>query len=216
MEDVAMSLKPAVSGQTQSNDSRSSPENPQIDSSFELLEGVDGSQQVSNEESQFWYSKSGASEPIGPVTMGEITKKISSGLIDSDFLLWRSGWKEWARVGDHFEIPGNFGRARTSSLPPPLTRRYGLFTSTQVLAAVGNWQPTVFFLRCVARLTFAFGLLVILLSLVLLPFGMSWFSGGLQIAFIGSILELTAEIRGSLSASAHVSQRKQTGEQKNP
>lgn len=179
-----------------------STDHPATDSNFELLEEPDDTLLRTNEEHMYWYASSDSSEQFGPVSSVELRKQISSGAIESDFLVWRNGMQQWTRIPDHFDISSNQSFDPKGCFPPPFPDRSGRFRMSELLDFVGNWQPTAYLLHCLARFTFAFGMLLIVLSLVLVPFGISWFSGGFQIVLIGAVLELTALVRSVFPSSA--------------
>jgi hypothetical protein len=209
-----MSQQSDVSAQSDANDLTSSADGPAMDSSFELLEDPDAMQSHDDDEGVYWLASSDSSEPMGPVSLVEIQKQVNSGAINSDFLVWRKGMQQWAQLADQFDIPQSASSASKIPLPPPLPSNSGYSKTSEVLDFVGNWHPTSYFLRCLARFTIAFGLLTIVVSLVLAPFGISWFSGGLQIVLIGAILELAAVLSTAFppSASARVEKRDITEE----
>lgn len=181
--------------------STSPTDHPATDSHFELLEEPDDTLLRTNDEHMYWYASSDSSEQFGPMSPVEIRKQMSSGAIKSDFLVWRKGMQQWTRISDHFDIPSIQSFDPKSRFPPPLPDMSWRFRVSELLDFVGIWQPTAYLLHCLARFTFAFGMLLIALSLVLVPFGISWFSGGLQIVLIGAVLELAALVRSVFPSS---------------
>lgn len=175
----------------------SSADKPAMDPNFEFLEETANTAPASNDEQIYWYASTDSSQPLGPVSSLEIRKRISSGEIDSTFLVWHNGMRSWVHIADHFDFPTPASSPSESPLPPPLPGISLSHSTPDILDLVGNWQPSDFLLRCLARFTIAFGLLMIALSLVLAPFGMSWFSGALQIILIGSVLELAGVVRSA-------------------
>jgi len=186
------------------SDAKASPsaDKPAMDSNFEFLEETADTVPASIDEQIYWYASTDSSQPIGPVSSLEIRKRISSGEIDSTFLVWHNGMQSWAHIADHFDIPTPAISPSENRLPPPLPGISLSHSTPEILDFVGNWQPSVFLLRCLARFTIAFGLLMIVLSLVLAPFGISWFSGALQIVLIGSVLELAGVVRSASPTDA--------------
>lgn len=207
-----MSQQFDASHPSDANDLSLSADNPAMDSSFELLDDPEESLPRNNGEDMYWYASSDSSEPIGPVSSVEIRKQITSGAINSDFLTWCKEMPQWTRVADHFDIPRNLSSDSKSLLPPPLPGRFGHYKTSKALDFIGKWHPTALVFRCLARFTIAFGLLTIVLSLFLAPFGISWFSGGLQILLIGAILELAAVVRVAFPTSATAQAHADTAE----
>jgi|GEM_PF-5014014 len=196
-----MSRQPDVSVQSDAKAS-SSADKPATDSNFEFLDQTADTVPDSNNEPIYWYASPDSSQPIGPVSSLDIRKQISSGEIDSASLVWHNGMQSWEHIADHFDIPTLASLPPESCLPPPLPRIPASRSMPEFFDFVGNWEPSVFLLRCVARFTIALGLLVIVLSLALAPFGMSSFSGALQIVLIGLVLELTGIVRSAIPSGA--------------
>ena len=87
---------------------------------------------------------------------------------------------------------------KDGSTPPPLINNFRSLTIPNflvVLNVVAIWNPTAYMIRFIARFALAFRLLIVILSLALMPFGMSWISVGLQILLIASVLEVAAMLR---------------------
>ncbi|PHS04590.1 MAG: hypothetical protein COA78_16355 [Blastopirellula sp.] len=193
-----MSLQPNNS--SSSNESREliTHGSQAVDSGFELLGEPDTTQSHEHDEGVYWYAASDSPEPIGPISSIEMRERIASGSINLEDFVWREGMSQWTRMAEHFDTQQSEDTDSQTPKPPPLPESSSSLNPLKFLDFLGNWNPSVFAFRILARSFLAFGILTVILSLLLLPFGISWFSGGLQVLLIASVLELAAVVRETL------------------
>ncbi len=194
-------MSPESKTSAHSNESKASPSDDTLteESGFELLDDGEVTQTVEPDEEMFWFARSDSTEPMGPVSTAEIRKRIASGEVSLDSLAWCKGMPQWAKIADHFDISESASIDNEISQPPPLSSSSDHLATLEFLKFVCNWTPTPFIFRILARCFLIFGLLTIAGSVVLLLFGKSWFTGGLQFLLISSVLELTAVVRANAS-----------------
>jgi len=201
-----------ISSQHDEGSTSSGADTPAADSDFELFDDGEVAQADELDNEMYWFAASDTTQPSGPVSIVEIRKRIAAGDLSTDSLVWCRDMPEWVPIADRFDIPTSAGiDDEIAQQPPSLPGSLKHSSVSDFLESVGTWNPTAYLVRVVARGFLAFGLLTMVVSLVLLPFGISWFSGGLQILLIATVLELIAAVRGlaptKTAARAHATEQ---------
>ena len=153
---------------------------------------------INVDQNKYWCADFGSHKPTGPFSKSEIQKRVKSGVIAPFSMVWCRGLSTWELIADHFEVSSLLDIQKDGSTPPPLINNFRSLTIPYflvVLNIVATWNPPAYMIRFIARFVLACGLLAVILSLALMPFGMSWISGGLQILLIASVLEVAAMLR---------------------
>ena len=137
-------------------------------------------------ETADWYFIVGDQPRQGPVSLGDLQRRVAAGQLGRDDRVWRSGLPEWASVAD---VPELFREASPPPTPKPrpaVEDDDELPDASTSLRAIERklTEPAVF--RAIGWACGVLGATVAAVSVPLVFFGRSWFIGAmvLLLAFL--------------------------------
>lgn len=169
-----------------------------------------------------WYVGSVGGQKEGPLSLTELRQRITSGRLDAETLVWKSGMPDWVRAGivpELFETPsGPPSPSRPPPLPssptPPVSPTAKAIDFLEQIDRVFS-RPSVY--RLTGLASAGLGGLTLLIALILLYFRSAtwaaWFVGFVFFALIfligeaaGAILDALGRIesRSDAQGASHV------------
>jgi hypothetical protein len=167
---------------------------------------------VIGERTPVWFAAAVGAEREGPMSLLEIRRRIASGTLTGEGLVWKSGMAAWTpaqQVPELFETDAAPPQSSSPPVPAGLPARPSDFLGRldDLLA-----HPTVF--RTAGRISAGLALVIFVVSISLWYWNATWFTGAAFFALIflvseaaGAILEALGRVESHISASRESEER---------
>ncbi|QGJ68391.1 Hypothetical protein PBC10988_0500 [Planctomycetales bacterium 10988] len=181
-------------------------------------------EQHPSEADPIWFYASD-NEQKGPFSKQVMKEKIEEGVILPDDLVWKQGMPDWVpaksltelfdvRLLHKHRISANLEDAEEAPVPPPKNRKSkanakkSKETWEKPEIVFPKWVPPIlaepwiyapWMMRVTGRVCLLFGVLIFLISIPLLLWGMSWFTGFAFMLLIFVLGEMGATLLEALS-----------------
>jgi hypothetical protein len=135
------------------------------------------------EGSASWYIARPGGQPDGPFTLAELKDRLDSGALSRDSLVWEHRLASWVPMGTVIQPSAPATPESPVSFPSAPVKKGGTGVTAPFWPLIRvPMGPGV--LMYFGRLCGGVAALILAASLVLLPWGCTWFTGALSLALI--------------------------------
>ena len=141
-----------------------------------------------------WYVGRPTGQREGPVSLTVLKQRLAAGHLSAQYLVWRKGMSSWATAQT---LPDLFDPQIVRAIPPPMPLNWTT-RCTAMLESMTRILGQVSFCIMLGRICGILSILVFFLSLLLLYWKMSWFTGALLLGFMFLFGETTGVLLAAI------------------